>query len=288
MQCAAVSEYQVAGARLPVLVSVPHAGRHLPEWIAAEARIPLMELDRLSDAWSDLIAAPLFAAGARVIKANLQRAVADCNRHESDMDGIDVAPALRFRFGPPGRKARAGLGVVPTRLAGCGQLWRRPIAADAFEDRLNLAHRPFHKALLAARDAMVAEHGFLLIIDLHSMPSLPRGTNPLVPAQIIVGDRHGTSAANAVAHQLVRDAEVHTMPAALNNPYPGGHIVESYARPHRGIHAIQVEFDRALYLDTEMKPDADRALALGEWLLSATLRVLPLIHTSADWPQAAE
>ncbi|NJS14696.1 MAG: N-formylglutamate amidohydrolase [Sphingopyxis sp.] len=92
IQHSSVSTYRLLSARLPVLVSVPHAGRQLPDWIASEARVPLSDLARLSDGWSDMIAAPLFAAGACVVKANLLRAVADCNRHEADMDGIDVVP----------------------------------------------------------------------------------------------------------------------------------------------------------------------------------------------------
>ena len=288
MQRVAVSEFQLPGARLPVLVSVPHAGRDLPQGIADEARVPLAELARLSDAWSDMIAGPLLGAGARVVKANLLRAVADCNRHEADMDSVDVAPLLRCRFGPPGRKARAGLGVIPTRLAGCGTLWRGPITPASYEQRLDLAHRPFHRALAAARDAMMADHGHLLIIDLHSMPSLSRGMGMHIPAQIVIGDRHGRSAAGGLALQLVRDAQAHGMAAALNNPYPGGHIIENYARPFCGVHAVQVEFDRALYLDADTTPDADRTLALGTWLLEAVRRVLPRIMPASEWPQAAE
>ena len=97
----AVSTYQLAGLSLPVLVSIPHAGRDLPAWIAAEARVAVPQLHRLSDPWCDLIAAPLLAAGARIVKANMLRAVVDCNRHEADMDPVDVTAALRPQFAPP-------------------------------------------------------------------------------------------------------------------------------------------------------------------------------------------
>ena len=287
MQRSAVSECQFSARSLPVLVSVPHAGRDLPVDIAAEARVSRCELERLSDGWSDLIAAPLLAAGARVIKANMLRAVADCNRHEGDMDVIDVTVPLRPRFGPPGRKARAGLGVVPTRLLGSGQLWRRPLSPQAFEARLNQAYRPFHTALAAARAALLARFGHVLVIDLHSMPSLPLSTMGRA-AQIVVGDRHGRSADPAIAAKLMQRATEQGFRAAHNNPYPGGHIVTAMGAPLSRVHAVQVEFDRALYLNADGRADADRALALGEWLRDAVLALLPRLSASDDWLLAAE
>jgi N-formylglutamate amidohydrolase len=284
----AVSTWQLRGARLPVLVSIPHAGRDLPHFVKQEARVPVAELQRLSDPWCDLIAAPLFAAGARVVKANALRAVADCNRHEGDMDGVDVAVGLRPRFAPPGRKARAGLGVIPARLPGCGPLWRAPIGAPSFEQRLNHAHRPYHCAMAEARDAMLREFGRLLIIDLHSMPSLTTGLGAGPASQIVIGNRHGRSADNRLAAMIAACAAERQFTASLNSPYAGGHIADLYGKPRDGVHVVQVEFDRALYLDSDRRPDAGRALMLGDWLLQAVMCSLPIIETDDGWPLAAE
>ena len=288
IQRAAVSTWQLRGRCLPVLVSIPHSGRDLPHWVKAEARVALDQLHRLSDPWCDLIAAPLLAAGARVVKANLLRAVADCNRHEADMDGVDVAIGLRPRFAPPGRKARAGLGVVPARLPGCGPLWRGPIGEGEFERRLDTAHRPYHRALADARDELRAVHDHVLIIDLHSMPSLARGFGAAPASQIVIGNRHGRSAANSLAAVIAHHATQHHFAAAMNTPYPGGYIAETYGKPGLGVHAIQIEFDRNLYLDANNCLDDVRALRLGEWLLGAVLRCLPMIGAQDDWPMAAE
>jgi N-formylglutamate amidohydrolase len=76
--------------------------------------------------------------------------------------------------------------------------------------------------------------------------------------------------------------------AALNAPYPGGHILAAMGAPLRGVHAVQVEFDRALYLDADGRADADRALALGDWLRDAVLTILPEIGAADAWPLAAE
>ena len=285
---APVTSWQLRGQSLPVLVSIPHAGRDLPPWVAAEARVSPDQLERLSDPWCDIIAAPLLAAGARVVKANLLRAVADCNRHEADMDGVDVAVGLRMRFAPPGRKARAGLGVVPARLPGCGRLWRGPIGEGEFEQRLDAAHRPFHRVLAEARDEMRSLHDQLLIIDLHSMPSLARKFGGMPNSQIVIGNRHGRSAANSLSAIIADHGAQHHFAVGINTPYAGGHIADSYGRPELGVHAIQIEFDRKLYLEPDNRPDPVRALQLGEWLLGAVLRCLPMIGLQPDWPMAAE
>src|SRR3546814_12934049 len=92
----------------------------------AAARGARARLERLGDSWCDAIAARAAEAGATVVQALWARAVADCNRGEGQMAPGEVAVALRTQFSAPGRKERAGLGVVPTRLADCGPLWKRP------------------------------------------------------------------------------------------------------------------------------------------------------------------
>lgn len=261
-----VSTFALPDADWPVVVSIPHAGRDCPAGLLDQARVSRADLARLSDHWCDLIAAPLLARGATVVKANLLRAVADCNRHEADMDPVDVAPGLRPQFGPPGRKARAGLGVVPARLPGCGPLWRGLMDGDEFERRLNLVHRPFHRALSLAVKASCARFGQIILIDLHSMPSLPVTRSDRRPAGIIIGDRFGRSASPDLAAILHRSVAPWDTRLAVNVPYAGGHIVESHGAPHRGVHAVQLEFDRKLYLDERGQANADRAIALGLWL----------------------
>ncbi len=204
------------------------------------------------------------------------------------MDGADVAVPLRPRFAPPGRKARAGLGAVPARLPGCGPLWRSPIGELDFERRLDAVHRPFHRELAAARDDMLRNHGELLMIDLHSMPSLPRGFGAAAASQIVIGNRHGRAAANLLAAEVAAHAADHGFEAAVNVPYAGGHITAAYGVPAIGVHALQFEFDRSLYLDPDGQPDAERALRLGDWLLGAARRCLPLIGAGESWPLAAE
>ena len=135
-----------------------------------------------------------------------------------------------------------------------------------------------------ACDELLDVHGRLLLIDLHSMPSLP----PASGANIVIGNRHGRSADQQLAANFARSADQQKFRAALNHPYPGGFIAERYGRPALGVHAIQIEFDRALYMDAQGQPDADNALRLGEWLRDAALHSLPILGARDDWPLAAE
>lgn len=283
-----VSSYALPSADLPVLVSIPHAGRDGPPWLLERARVPRADLLRLSDHWCDLIAAPLLERGATVVKANLLRAVADCNRHESDMDPCDTEPALRPQFGPPGRKARAGLGVVPMRLPGCGPLWRTLLDQRELEERLDLVHRPYHRALATAIGAMRSRFGQLLLIDVHSMPSLSATRGDPHPAGIIIGDRFGRSALPELSSILLRSGVPLGARLAINTPYAGGHVIESHGAPDRGVNAIQIEFDRQLYLDGDGRADADRAIVLGTWLTDAVAECLDHINGRNAVPLAAE
>lgn len=248
----------------PVVVSVPHAGRIYPPEILSAARVGRPNLERLEDSWCDQIAAGAADAGATVVHALWARAVADLNRGEGQMAPGEVAMPLRTQFSAPGRKERAGLGVVPTRLADCGPLWKRPIDGAALEWRLESFHRPYHAALAGALAAARNEYGHAILIDLHSMPPIPVG-QPGHGARIIVGDRFGETAGDWLIDLAVASAERLDEPVARNQPYAGGHIIRTHGRPAEAIHAVQIEIDRSLYLTPERLPDAARIARLARW-----------------------
>lgn len=285
---AAVRCVQLSPAAIPILVSVPHAGRIVPDSVNRAARVPLADLGRLSDRWADLLAAPLVERGATAVIARLARAVADCNRHESEMDPVDVAPSWRQNFGPPGRKARAGLGVVPARLPGCGALWQRPLTAADMEQRLAMLHHPFHALLTENAAALHRRFGCLLLIDLHSMPSLPVSRSDPAPAQIVIGDRFGRSAVAGLATDMAAFPAPGGARIAINRPYAGGYILDRHGDVARSIHAIQVEFDRRLYLDATGQPQLEPLWQLGQWLADAAERLVDRIVAEALPPLAAE
>ncbi|WP_033073229.1 N-formylglutamate amidohydrolase [Sphingopyxis sp. MWB1] len=254
----------------PVVVSVPHAGRIYPPELLAAARVDKPVLERLEDRWCDLIAAEASAAGAVVVRALWARAVADCNRGEGQMAPAEVAPAMRPRFTAPGRKERAGLGVVPTRIAGAGPLWTRTVDEASFEWRLTHLHRPYHRRLAEEIEAARRRHGRAILIDLHSMPPIARG-QPGHGAQIVVGDHFGESCVPWLSDLAIDMAARLGGPVARNQPYAGGHILHVHGRPQRGIDAIQIEIDRSLYLTAARQPDEAQVARLARWFAALVL-----------------
>ena len=244
---------------LPVMLSVPHAGRAYPEWLVGESSGGRASLEPLEDPLVDRLAWRALARGFGTAIAQAPRAAIDCNRAEDDLDPllIDGAPPRL-----PG--ARRGLGLIPSHTARHGALWRRKLSLAEVEARLDAVHRPYHRALADGLSQTERRFGAALLLDLHSMPPRPPGA-----AQIVLGDRHGTSAApwlTAMAARIVRERG---FGVACNDPFAGGHIVERHGRPAAGIHAIQVEVDRSLYCQRDSRtpgPGFERVAVMFEAL----------------------
>ena len=225
----------------PVIVSVPHAGRDYPAELVRALRVPAAALCALEDRHVDAVAHAARGAETMLVQRRA-RAWIDLNRAEEERDPRVDAGA---RPGIASAKLRSGLGLVPRRATGVGDLWRGRFTGAAIEARIVADHRPYHarlgQLLLAAR----ARWGVAVLLDLHSMPSLGPGE-----PRVVIGDRFGRSAA---ARFTARLEGVLGVLHALNAPYAGGHIVDRHGRPHLGIHALQLELDRSLYLDPALK-----------------------------------
>lgn len=249
----AYQHFNDGAASAPVLFTVPHAGQHYPVSVVAAARAGVDSLRLLEDRHADLLVTNVIAAGHPVVVARIGRAVIDLNRHPDEVDPSSVrdmprgAPSLRTA------KLRGGLGLVPSRCHNVGELWReRPAYADVL-GRIADIHQPYHLAIADALSALGGRFGAAALIDVHSMPPLAaRGGEP--GAQIVVGDRFGESADSALAEIALSLAHDHGFRAVRNVPYAGGYTVQRHGRPSASRHALQIEFDRSLYLDPTMRP----------------------------------
>ena len=260
----------------PVVVSVPHTGRAYPAGIEDMLAVPLDRAYALEDAYADRLAQGLIAAGHSVLIAHAPRLLIDLNRAETDFAGdvsSESATDVR-REGRPSARARAGLGIIPTRL-GNERLWRQPPSRSALSDRLLNIHRPYHQALNAALAAARQRFGVALLVDLHSMP-------PLIgpePPQVVLGDRHGRSANGALLAAARTLLASHGIRSALNEPYAGGYILERHSDPSGQIFGLQIEIDRRRYLDAALQapgPGLASASAMIAALIAALERALPI------------
>ncbi|HVF95368.1 MAG TPA: N-formylglutamate amidohydrolase [Sphingomonas sp.] len=226
----------------PVVLSVPHAGRDYPLALRAALRVPLSGLLPLEDRHVDRVAIEARTAEIMLVQ-RLPRAWIDLNRGEHERDprvdeGVSAATQP-----VQSAKLRSGLGLVPRRASGAGEIWRRRFPDADIRRRIEHDHRPYHQALADALAAAHAIFGVAILVDLHSMPPIDGG------ARIVIGDRFGRSSATRFVARVEAECNAGGIRCALNAPYAGGHILDRHARPAAGIHAIQLELDRSLYLD---------------------------------------
>jgi N-formylglutamate amidohydrolase len=270
---AGFATYGVDAPKVPVLLSVPHAGRDYPDCVFKALRLPQASLLRLEDRYADLLARKVTALGYPVIVAHRARAWIDLNRDERDLDVEMVHGADRANYPAPGAKQRGGLGLIPRRLSGDGDLWRQQFAIEDIERRITDFHRPYHAQVSAILADMRMRFGTAILLDLHSMPPIRQAT--FVPPQFVVGDRFGKSAASRFAGLLIGQITASGYAASLNHPYSGEHILARHGRPNANIHAVQIEVDRSLYLDSHLREP-------GQGLDRINFLVANLVNAVAD------
>lgn len=227
----------------PVILSVPHAGRDYPDALLAALRVPAAGLLPLEDRHVDAVARAAHRDEVMLI-ARRPRAWIDLNRGERERDPRVDAGASPIALPQSSAKLRSGLGLVPRRAGPAGDLWRARFSGEAIDRRIADDHRPYHAALGSALTAACHRFGHAVLLDIHSMPTLG-----VEAASIVIGDRFGRSAAPDHAMAAEAAARAAGFRTARNTPYAGGHILDRHGRPADGIHALQIEFDRLLYLD---------------------------------------
>ncbi len=284
---------------LPVLLAVPHAGRDYPADQLARLRHPAEARLRLEDRLVDQVAAKVAASiGVRMITANTPRALIDLNRDPADIDWSMVDGSSQAGPAAPAHRWPSGLGLIPRRVPGMGELWRDPLSASAVAQRIEAVHTPYHTAIETELALLQARFGAALLIDVHSMPPLPMPASGDA-VRLVVGDRLGASAARQLSDIATDVATDMGIKPALNHPYAGGYVLARHGQPKRGRHSLQVELCRSLYLDdalAERGPGFDRtADLLAELVARLGQQLVTMINADdqahclpQNWPQAAE
>lgn len=278
-------------APVPVLLAVPHAGRDYPAAVVQAMRNhPLASLrleDRLADQLAEVV---VRETGAALLVAHAPRAMIDLNRSPEDVDWEMVAggaPDRRVRHAA-GRRARSGLGLVPRRLPGLGELWKQRLAPDELTRRIARVHEPYHAALADALETLRDRWGAALLIDLHSMPPLgpKRGTD--AAPDFVLGDRFGASCAASLSAAAFDFLSAGGHRAAHNRPYAGGYVLDRHGATARGVHALQVEICRSTYLDAELREPGEGFAAVASVLAGLVRRLAEELAGFRRLPMAAE
>ncbi|WP_271078160.1 N-formylglutamate amidohydrolase [Aurantiacibacter sp. MUD61] len=288
----AFSLRQPRPAAIPILIAVPHAGRDYPDALCERMRAPEETALRLEDRLIDLVGkAVAKQTGAALLTANAPRAMIDLNRSPDDIDWQMVATADRpiGKRLAAGRRARSGLGLVPRRLPGMGELWTGVMRGQEVDERIEAIHQPYHQALAKSLEAIRDRWGAALLIDLHSMPPLGPKTGPRAAADFVIGDRFGASCDSGVVAAAFESFARSRARAAHNRPYAGGYVLDRHGAPNRRINALQLEVCRATYLDAQLQEPGDGLEEVVD-MVATLVRALAehLTGSSRSFSQAAE
>lgn len=263
----------------PLVFASPHSGRIYPDDLMRAAALDAFSIRRSEDAFVDDLVGAAPDLGAALITAQVARAYIDLNREPYELDpGMFADELPEFARSRTARVA-AGLGAIARVVSEGQEIYRRKLTFAEARGRIEGAHRPYHDALARLLAEAQAAHGFAILIDWHSMPSAAaRGSARDRSPDIVLGDRFGASCAGILAGRVERELEAMGYRVARNTPYAGGYTTEHYGRPHRRVHALQVEINRGLYLDeAKLTPTA------GFAKLRADLERLIATLAAADW-----
>ncbi|MFH6782533.1 MULTISPECIES: N-formylglutamate amidohydrolase [Methylobacterium] len=234
---------------LPFVYNTGHSGAVYPASFVAASRLDAVGLRRSEDAFVDRLYAPVVALGAPLMQAAFPRAYLDVNREPYELDPRMFDGRLPPFVNIRSMRVAGGLGTVPRVVADGQEIYRGRLPVEEALARIEELYKPYHRALkdLVARTARTFGHAVL--IDCHSMPStsLARDEGPAV--DVVLGDRFGTSCAPDLIDCAEAAFRAHGLRVVRNKPYAGGFITEHYGEPALGRHALQIEVNRALYMD---------------------------------------
>ncbi|MEL6684367.1 MAG: N-formylglutamate amidohydrolase, partial [Pseudomonadota bacterium] len=241
-----------------VVFASPHSGRDYPASFLRRAVLNASEIRSSEDAFVDQLFAAVPDHGAPLLTASAPRAYLDLNRGADELDSALIEGVRRSAHNP---RIASGLGVIPRVVANGRQIYRGKLTLIEAHQRIAQYWRPYHDQLQTLLDESNNTFGEAILIDCHSMPhEALENVGPPGSARpdIVLGDRFGATAAGSIVERVEAAFASSGLRVARNMPFAGAFITQHYGRPARQQHAIQVEIDRALYMDEKtLKPNAD-------------------------------
>ncbi len=229
----------------PIVFASAHSGRHYPTGFVAAARLDPLSLRRSEDSFVDELFADAPAFGAPLLSAAFPRAYCDANREAWELDPAMFEDVLPPWVNTTSSRVCAGLGTIARVVATGEAIYRGRLRFAEAERRVRECWQPFHDTLGALIDGTRASFGACLLIDCHSMPANGASRS----GDIVLGDAHGTSCCPGVMRAVEQTLTGLGYTVRRNDPYAGGFITRHYGRPREGVHALQIEIARSLYMD---------------------------------------
>ena len=240
-----------------VVFASPHGCGVYPERFVAQSQLDTLTIRSSEDAFVDDLFACVPEFGAPLLRAGAPRAYIDLNRSTDELDPALIEGARRHGHNP---RVASGLGVIPRVVANGRAIYRGRLPMAEAQKRIDRYWQPYHGALQHLLDESHARHGEAILIDCHSMPhEAMEGVARTARRrpEIVLGDRFGAAAAGDVVDRIEAAFASAGLTVTRNAPFAGAYVTQAYGRPSRHQHAIQVEIDRALYMDeARIEPNA--------------------------------
>jgi N-formylglutamate amidohydrolase len=241
--------------RAPFVWCSPHSGRVYPQAFLNTTRLDPLSLRKSEDCYVDDLISKVPSLGVPLLCAQFPRAYLDVNREPYELDPILFQEPMPDFANTQSARVIGGIGTIPRIVADGENIYAGPISLAAAFQRIELLYKPYHAALSSLLDETFQTFGVAVLIDCHSMPSALMAQSNATRPDFVLGDRFGAACDPTLTAFVKNALQRHGYHIQLNRPYAGGYITEHYGRPLRGIHALQIEMNRGLYVDERtMKP----------------------------------
>ncbi len=278
---------QPATRNTPFIFNSPHSGRtYLKDFVEA-SRLELHGLRRSEDAFVEQLFAPVTEYGAPLMHAHFPRAYLDVNREPYELDPHLIEDQLPPYANTQSLRVVGGLGTIARVVAESEEIYQRPLNLTDVLERINQLYRPYHLALEGLMNASMADFGVAVLIDCHSMPSSPLFDSGNMRPDFVLGDRFSTSCNPELTRFVAGQLKSMGYVVAFNKPYAGGFITEHYGCPREGRHALQIEINRALYMDENTYARSGNFEALRRDIGRLAEVMIAMAPTLFDAPRAA-
>ena len=260
MTAAAYTIFRPLRRITPVIFSSPHSGNEYPAALLARSALDERTIRSSEDAFVDRLFAAAPLVGAPLIVARIPRAYIDLNRAADELDPALIEGVARAPHNP---RVNSGLGVIPRVVANGRSIYRGKITLQEAQNRIEQHWHPYHEALRGLINDSMVQFGEAVLIDCHSMPheAIEAHARPGQPRpEVVLGDRFGAAAGRDVIESVEAAFAEAGLRVARNAPFAGAYIAQAYGRPSRSQHVVQIEIDRALYMDeAQITPRPDFA-----------------------------
>jgi N-formylglutamate amidohydrolase len=268
----------------PIVFNSAHSGRDYPERFLAMTRLDELSIRQSEDAYVDDLFGRAPHLGAPLLRAHFPRAYLDVNREPWELDPQMFAEPLSDRFNTTSPRVAAGLGTIARVVAENKPIYRERLTLEDARMRIEGIYIPYHATLQRLLTDAAQNFGVAVLIDAHSMPRISRTGDRLAP-DIVLGDRYGTTCGTGLIDLAEMVFAGAGLRVARNRPYAGGFIARTYGRPQHGIHALQVEVSRHLYMNEVTLEKNDGFNAMRQLIERLTLSLIGYDLTLLNGPQ---